>query len=868
MALETYKGKRNFERSPEPTGGKPVDKKLHFVIQKHHASHLHYDFRLELRGILKSWAVPKGPSMIAGEKRLAMLVEDHQWDYKDFEGIIPSGYGKGTVIVWDEGSYETTAIKEKDKKSQEHSITSQFWKGQIKLKLQGHKVRGEFTITRAKEKGENAWYLVKVKDKYATEKDITLKDKSVVSKKTLEQVAAAPEREWQSHKPAKDTKIDKNEVFEKVIIAGKKSAFPATIEPMLCTLVAELFTKEGWIYEVKWDGYRILAHKNKKDITLRSRAGKDYSDRYTPVLNAIKKMNGDFVIDGEVVAFDEEGHVNFDLVQKANPNAPLAYYVFDILWKDGYDLMQMPLTERKEILQSVLPKNSIVKFSDSFPDGIALYKQAEKLKIEGIVAKKADSIYQPGNRSKDWLKIPIAKRQEFVIGGWTESGSGRPFRSILFGAYESDKLVWIGHSGSGFKDKVMKEIIEKLKPLEIKKSPFANKVDYETKPHWVKPQLVANFKFSTWTASGKIRKPAIFLDFRYDKKPKEVVREIPLSHTEEEKIIEEKVVEKTTKTIKTSFDSNWREIEKITITSKDEINIDNCTIELTNVERELWDGITKANLIQYYNSISDYILPYLTSRPLSLHVKPYSPTAPGLYIKDMEGRQPSCADIYSTPRKHPKPGKRSVIDYLVCNNKATLLYLINLGCIDINPHNSTVDNYLHPNYIIIDLDPTDDDFNKVIQTALAAKEYFDKKKLKVFPKTSGKTGLHLFIPCEAFTFPEARTIAVNISKQITAMIPDIATSENTISKRGDKMFIDYNQNDEADTVASVYSVRPSKQPTVSTPLDWKEINDKLHPSKFDMHNILDRIKKKGDLWKGVVDEKIKKRNSSILRTLV
>jgi bifunctional non-homologous end joining protein LigD len=313
--------------------------------------------------------------------------------------------------------------------------------------------------------------------------------------------------------------------------------------------------------------------------------------------------------------------------------------------------------------------------------------------------------------------------------------------------------------------------------------------------------------------------------------------------------------------------SNWPELEQIPITSKGEINIDNCKVQLTNVEKEIWPDVTKADLITYYNSIATYILPYLENRALSLHIKPYGARAPGLYIKDMEAHQPECADIFSTKRKHPKKGKRNVIDYLVCNNTPTLLYMINLGCIDVNPWTSRISNYQEPDYVIIDLDPSDDDFKKVIKTAQAAKEVFDELKIKAFAKTSGKTGMHLYIPCEKFSFPEARTIAVNICKNINDKVPRISTVENTISKRGDKLFIDYNQNDEADTVAAPYSVRPAVAPTVSTPLEWKEINDKLNFKKFDIHNIYDRIKKKGDLFEGVMDEKIRKKNSTVLKLL-
>lgn len=651
-------------------------------------------------------------------------------------------------------------------------------------------------------------------------------------------------------------------------MTGVKSVFPEIVKPMLCTLVQEPFTKEGWIYEVKWDGYRIIAFKKGNRVILHSRAGLDYSERYTAVYNAIKKMKGDFIIDGEVVAFDEEGHVSFDLVQKANPDAPIAYYAFDMLWKDGKNIMELPLAERKAKLSSTLPKTGIVKFSDSFDDGIALYNQAQNLELEGIVAKKADSIYQPGKRGNDWLKIPTAKRQEFVVGGWAESEKARAFRSLLFGAYNKDgKLEWIGRTGGGFKEKEMPEILEKLKALEIKQSPFINKV-LDAKGaviRYIKPEIVINVKFATWTTSGRIRKPATFLGIRYDKKPKNVVREVPLSEKEEQKVIEGKSEKTKPNYGKTSYDSNWRELEKMQVTSRDEIDIDGCAIELTNVEHELWKQISKADLIQYYSAVSNYILPYLKNRPLSLHVKPYAPTAPGLYIKDMEGRQPRCADIFSTPRKHPKPGKRNVIDYLVCNNKATLIYLINLGCIDINPQNSTVADYLHPDYIIIDLDPSDEDFAKAITAAQACKQMLDEYKLKAFVKTSGKTGMHLLLPCAGLTFPEARIIAVSISNEVTAMISDVATSENSIAKRGNKIFIDYNQNDEADTIASPYSCRPFHIPTVSTPLDWKEVKDGLNPHDFTINTILKRLNKKGDLWKRLFDKTTQVKNSKILK---
>ncbi|MGN6530914.1 MAG: DNA ligase D [Ginsengibacter sp.] len=877
MSLSKYKQKRSFDKTPEPTGGKPTGNELRFVVQKHHASHLHYDFRLEMEGVLKSWAVPKGPSMNPEDKRLAMMVEDHPWDYRNFEGIIPEGYGAGTVIVWDEGTYAPEE-KKKTKKEDEKSLLHHLYQGAISFVLHGHKLKGEFSLIKTKERGDNAWLLIKKKDKFASTEDITKKDKSVLSHKTLEQVKEHPEKEWQSNRAKKveskqeatvseTESVDKNEITA-LIKKGKKSKFLSGIKPMLCTLIKEPFDDPDFLYEVKLDGYRIIAYVQNGEVILSSRSGLDYTERYSSVVKALSALDSDVILDGELVALNEEGKPDFDALQKNNGKNPLVFYTFDILWYKGYSLMNLPLKERKEILSNALDFNEVIKYSDDFDQGIQLFELMKKREMEGIIAKRKSSKYEPGKRGNDWLKVPTEKRQEFVIGGWTESDSGAPFASLLFGYYEDGKLMYRGQASGGYKRDEKEEIMKKLEPIEIKKSPFSNKVDTDRKVHFIKPELVANIKFATYTSSGKIRKPAIFLGFREDKKPEQVVEEkaVPLNEVEDKTDDESQKENKTTpEKITVADESNWKLLKNEKITSEDSVTIDGKKVMLTNVEIELWKGITKAVLIEYYHSVSSYILPYLKDRAESLHIKKIKATAPGFYIKDMEGNQPSWAEIFTTPRKHPKKGKRNTIDYLVCNDEATLLYMVNLGCIDINPWTSRVTNFQQPDFIIIDLDPSDNDFKKVIKTSLAAKDIFDKLKLKTFPKTSGKTGMHLFIPCEKFAFPDARKIAEEICKQINLTVPEITTTEITVSNRGDKLYIDPNQNDEADTIAAAYSVRPAPAPTVSTPLEWKEINEKLDPKKFDIHTILERIEKKGDLFKGVMDEKIRKANSQILK---
>jgi len=866
--LEQYKAKRNFRKTAEPEGGEPNSGKLLFVVQKHAASHLHYDFRLEVKGVLKSWAVPRGPSMDPEERRLAMPVEDHPYDYKDFEGIIPEGlYGGGTVIVWDEGWYEpATDEKLKDKAAKEHWMMSNYYKNALKITLHGYKLKGDFILIKFKDdKYEGGWRLIKADDQYATKDEILVKDKSVVSELTIEQMrdkqGAAV---WQSNRQPEK----KSESMLDLKTKGIRKAMPSNIKPMLCTLTKEVVEDDDYLYEVKWDGYRIISYVKDGKVRMDSRSALDYTKKYPPVAEALKDLGHNAVLDGEVVVFNEEGKPDFDALQTYNGHhTPINYCVFDLLWLDGYNLMELPLTNRKAILKELVAATEVLRFSESFDDGRALYEHALDLDLEGIVAKRKDSNYAPDARDSRWLKTPTRKRQEFVIGGWAESDKVRSFRSLLFGAYNANgKFEWIGRSGGGYKQSEMPSILKQLQQLETDKSPFINKVldTKGAKLHWVKPELVANFEFATWTKTGRIRKPATFLGFRKDKKASQVVREVPLSDAQEQAIIE---APKAKPHLTTSADSNWPKIEAKKIESERDFEFGGHQVTISNIEQELWHGITKARIITYYHEICPYILHHLKDRPLSLHIKQDGAMAPGFYIKDMEGRQPDYLDIFEDQRRHPKKDKRNQIDYAVCNNEAALLYLVNLGNIDLNPWSSTIHHPQQPDFISIDLDPSDEDFGKVIKTAQAAKSVFDQLKLTCFVKTSGKTGMHLFIPCDGFSFSQARTLAEKICEKVCVKVPDIATTEVSIGHRGNKLFVDPSQNDYADILACVYSVRPYKHPQVSTPLEWKEVKDKLDPGKFTMDTVPERLEKKGDLWDELLNEKIRKANTKILAKL-
>ncbi|WP_353718666.1 DNA ligase D [Dyadobacter sp. 676] len=670
------------------------------------------------------------------------------------------------------------------------------------------------------------------------------------------------------------------------MVKRKKDPMPERIDPMLCTLVKEVPSLPDYLFEVKWDGYRIVSYVKSEKVRMDSRSGLNYTAKYPPVEQALKALKHDVVIDGEVVVFNQEGKPDFDALQKYNGhNTPISYCVFDLLWMDGKSLMDLPLTKRKELLRSVIKDQPVLKFSESFDDGKALYEQILAENLEGIVAKRKDSVYAQGERGNDWLKIPTRKRQEFVIGAWAESTKSRSFKSLLFGAYENGKFIWIGRSGGGYKDKEMPEILKKLKALEIDKSPFANPI-LDTKGavmHYVRPELVANFEFATWTKSGRIRKPATFLGFRKDKKAKDVVREVP----KETEIIEAEAEEtqnrvstrkqKTASAKKKTYlneGSNWRRVDE-SYEGKEvtDFDLEHCRIQLHDIEREIWSGVAKGDLALYYNRVAHYILPHLADRPQSLNLKLTHAGGPTTFIKDMENRQPACADIFTDKRRVAKAGKRNRIDYLVCNNLETLLFMVDCGCVDINTWASRTEAPETPDYIWLDLDPTvskgdsgseEAGFKKAVDVALAAKDVLASHKVKSLIKTSGKTGLHIYIPCQGFDFTQSRIIANALADQIHPLVKAISTRSETISLRGDRVYIDANQNDYADTLAAPYCIRPYHQPTVSTPLDWREVTPTLDRYAYNKDTIFKRLEKKGDIFSSVLDAKIAARNAEKL----
>ncbi|RZM15831.1 MAG: DNA ligase, partial [Pedobacter sp.] len=529
MSLQKYVSKRDFTKTKEPKAGKSTEKnKLMFVIQKHDATRLHYDFRLEMEGVLKSWAVPKGPSTDPKTKRLAMMVEDHPFDYRDFEGIIPKGeYGGGTVIVWDQGFYEP--IEEiKGKKAQEKHLLKQLKEGSLKIKLHGEKLEGEFALVKTHGMAENSWLLIKHKDEFASVKDITKKDKSVLSDQTIAQVEKNSDQVWHSDK-TKETKVDIASLLKK----APKGKIPTAIKPMLATLVDAPFDDSEWQYEVKWDGYRALASVNKGKVELTSRNNKSFNDKFYPIYELLQEYKINAVLDGEVIVLNDKGVSNFGDLQnwRSEADGTLVYYVFDILWYEGKNLMDLPLSQRQSILEQVLPtEDDRIRLGKVFhANGIEFFHAAEKMGLEGIIAKRKDSTYSLNARSKEWVKVKINKRQEVIIAGYTKNeDTNKQFSSLLLGVYEDSALQYVGKVGTGFSDKVQKDMMAQFKPLIVKDSPFEEIPDVnkpsrfrpnppKAKATWLKPELVCEVAFSEVTSDGVFRHPS-FEGMRIDKK--------------------------------------------------------------------------------------------------------------------------------------------------------------------------------------------------------------------------------------------------------------------------------------------------------------------------------------------------------------
>jgi bifunctional non-homologous end joining protein LigD len=849
MSLTPYRKKRNPKKTPEPFTSHPSHNgSLHFVIQKHAASHLHYDFRLENHGVLKSWAVPKGISLDPSVKRLAMEVEDHPYDYRTFEGIIPPGnYGAGTVMVWDEGEYY--ADQNLSKEENEKLIAEQWKKGNLKFFLNGKKLKGNFALVKMRGRGKgNEWLILKKDDEFAN-KPIPHEDQSVQTGRTLEAISQKSKKVWISNRtssgekkeetskdhPNKKTSWSKSVLKDIDFTGAMKSSLPENIKPMLATLVDKPFDRKGWIFELKWDGYRILSQIKNKDVRLYTRNNNTYNETFPQLVRELKKCPFDAVFDGELVILDENGVSQFQLLQNymRTQEGTLAYYIFDILYLNGYDLHRLTLKRRLDILKKITVTSDLIRLSDSIEEkGIALFEAAEKNKLEGIIAKDLESPYQFDQRSSHWLKIKIVHEQEAIICGFTKPRGGRKhFGALILGIYKDKTLTYIGHTGGGFNDQSLKSLSTKLQPLITNECPFKIKPKTNMPVTWVKPQLMCQVKFQEWTSDGSMRQP-IFLGLREDKKPTEVYKETPKPT---KKIIPAQKPKPDPKTSSTSS-------KKYDIQTK---------ASLTHLDKIFWpeEGYTKGDVIQYYQTIAAFILPYLKDRPESLLRHPHGIDHEGFFQKNISDPAPTW--VKTVPMKSESTGE--TINYLLCQNKDTLAYMNNLGCIEINPWNSVAQNPDHPDYILLDFDPVDVPNPQIMEVVLTAKDIMDKAGLTGYCKTSGGRGMHVHIPLKRkYTFDQAKDFVHFLCMVIQQKTPGLTSLERSPSKRKGLVYLDYLQNRQGATTASAYSLRPRPHATISTPLEWKEVTRDLNPVEFNLKTIHQRLKKKGDLWKGVL----------------
>lgn len=662
-------------------------------------------------------------------------------------------------------------------------------------------------------------------------------------------------------KHKKSSLISKPSAILSDISLKVESPILSDIKPMLATLVDSPVDEDGWFYEIKWDGYRALAYINKGKVELKSRNNKSFNEKFYSLHSALKKWNLSAIFDGEIVVLDNKGFPDFSALQswRSEADGDLVYYIFDILWFNGYDLTGVSLSDRRKVLQGLVPASGAIRLSDTFDAKASeIFKLAEKINLEGIIAKKTTSLYYPDTRSKEWLKIKTEKHQEAVIGGYTiNENTSKKFSALLLGLYEGDKFIYTGSVGTGFSIKQQIEILEKLKPHKTETCPFTETPEYNKpsrfRPNppkaevvWVDPKIVAEIKYRTISTDGSFRHPS-FKGLRKDKNPKEVIREVP-------EIISE-LHEKENPLLNHPVSKTRKDIDRKTLLNPSEQTqvreVGNHQLNFTNLKKIFWpdNGISKRDLLNYYYQVTPYILPYLKDRPQTLNRFPNGIKGNSFYQKDVSGKVPEWIDKFDFYSETDKILKQ----FLICNNEESLLYIINLGCIEINPWSSRQQYPDNPDWCIIDLDPAETTFDQVIEVALLTKKLLDILHIPSFCKTSGSSGLHTYIPLDAkYTYEESKEFSRALVKIIQAQVPSFTTIERLKSKRSNKMYLDFLQNRPQATVASPYSVRPKPGATVSMPLRWEEVKKGLQISDFTIFNAVDRIKEHGDVFKGVL----------------
>jgi bifunctional non-homologous end joining protein LigD len=858
MSLEEYVRKRKFNETPEPAPEslKPKATQGHYYVQRHDATRLHYDFRLEIGGTLKSWAVPKGPSLVPLHKNLAMHVEDHPLDYGEFEGNIPKGnYGAGSVMLWDRGMFELLG----DAPAEE-----QITRGDLKFRLNGEKLKGDFALVRMKGRGKgNEWLMIKKRDEFADpDWDIEAHAYSVKTGRTQEEIASdlPPAKPANKKGAAKKTgararaKRPSKRPSPEDIPGAVASPMPRNVPPMMAFSADRPPAGRNWIYEIKWDGVRALCYIEGGAVHMYSRNQNLY-DRQYPELTVLPHYVDaeSAIIDAEIAVLDPQGRASFSLIQprihQTDPNSiahlarksPVTLFPFDLLYWDGYDLRGAPLLERKKALAAILKPHDRIRPSEHFAvNGDEMLEAARQAGLEGILAKRADSKYE-SRRSNCWLKIKLTNRQEFVICGYT-LGERTTFASLVLGIYEKGKLVYAGNVGTGFNDRLLTDLHKKLESLRTPKSPFRQKVTMLRDAIWVEPKLVCECKYNEWTKDGRLRAP-VFLGLRPDKNPEECVREPEAAAAPESPggaadsqpdspLVPEGVKEVT-------------------------VRVDGRALRFTNVDKIYFpkDGISKRAVLNYYDAVAELILPHLRDRPLSLKRYPNGIHEEFFFQKDTPEGYPDWLRIEPIHSEH----RGAPIRFVVADDKATLLFLTNLGCIDQNPWMSRVQSLDFPDYILIDLDPQECPFEMILQAMLLVKDVLDDLGLAGYPKTTGGDGMHIFVPVETkYTYEQVRSFAEILSSIVTSERPELFTTPRAVAKRRKgRVYFDYLQISSGKTIAAPYVVRAYDGAPVAAPLAWDEVKPGLTPATFHIGNAVARFREVGELFQPVLTKKQK-----------
>lgn len=849
--LGPYRRKRDPDRTPEPFGGRaatgaaarPVAQGARFVVQQHWARNMHFDLRLELDGVLLSWAVPKGPSVRAEEKRLAVHVEDHPVEYASFEGVIPAGnYGAGSVIVWDHGTYGS--FKPED-------IHEQYRRGKLELELYGFKLGGRWTLVRMS-RSEKDWLLLKKVDGAASDQDALERwPRSVISGLTVQEMRDVPG--WLAG------------LRERVASLGAPSSDlrAGQVRHMLATPVEAPFSRAGWVFEIKYDGVRVIAERRGEEVRMLGRSGEDIAARYPEIAGALRGLAADrFVLDGEIVAYDASGRPSFGRLQKrmllsrpadvaaAMARVPVRAVFFDCLALLGHDLRRLTLLDRKECLGRILPPAGIAQFTDHVTEhGEAFFEAASEMGLEGIVAKRSESRYA-GKRSSDWIKIKCQRRQEFVIGGYAEArGGGRRFGALHVGVYDDGRLRHVTRVGSGFDRAMQDRIWAELLPLRRADSPFGESSPRGRGSHWVEPRLVCEVRFTEWTADGGLRHP-IFLGLRTDRKPEEVRREVPEEDDGGAGAGEAKGAPADAEGSGAGPAPGGTPAGPARAAAGPDP--EPRPVRLSNLRKVFWpdDGYTKGDLIAYYDAVAPLMLRYLRDRPVVLTRYPDGIGGKSFFQKDAPVFVP---DWLRTETVYSKDSDRE-IRYFVLDDAESLRYVANLGAIPIHMWSARSGALERPDWLVLDLDPKGAPFAHVVRVARSLHRLLDELGLPSHVKTSGATGLHILVPLgRRYTHEECKTFARVLASLALEANPDIATLARPLHARGGKVYIDWGQNGHGNTIVAPYSLRPIPGAPASCPLRWSEVGARLDPARFTLKSLPKRFLKMEDPLAGVLE---------------